>query len=337
MEPVQLTTFLWQVYEQIEEAGKDILPAPLERGAPKRMSDVAVLTLGVFAALRFEANLKQTHEFAQVHLRTVWPYLLGRSQFYARLAALEPFVAMLAPLVAQRLLALLPEDDRELVDGMGVELHRLAHCRQCDCFENMADVGFCGAPKRPFFGLKCVLAASPQGPITGWVAGPASTEERWLLEALLRWRTAPWLDAPDDVSLGHLLSRTHRSRFAGQHGPRGVLDARGVGRHGSARVYVGDKGYEATRWQAHWRETWLCHVLTPQGAADGLRSSRQKIEHIIGRLGQGQAFPKLRAYSLCGALLRLSLFFLSFNISCFINFYNQQPLTAGLKLHLMAF
>jgi hypothetical protein len=45
-------------------------------------------------------------------------------------------------------------------------------------------------------GVKVLAAVDRASFVTGWVVGPASTEEHWLAEALFRWRQQPGAPAP---------------------------------------------------------------------------------------------------------------------------------------------
>jgi hypothetical protein len=55
----------------------------------------------------------------------------------------------------------------------------------------MAAVGYGGSDRQYFYGCSLLLAVAADGPITGFVIGPADTQERWLLDVLVVWQRTP--------------------------------------------------------------------------------------------------------------------------------------------------
>src|SRR5947199_412789 len=122
-----------------------------------------------------------------------------------------------------------------------------------------AAIGVGGSDKDWYYGCKALLSCTDQGLITGFVVGPASTEERWLAEALLCWRddprATPWGAA--DPPPAH----RNRGRFRGPTGP--IWPRLGPGPDRPLR-YVADRGFFGLAWQTHWLTDYLALVETPR-------------------------------------------------------------------------
>jgi hypothetical protein len=72
-----------------------------------------------------------------------------------------------------------------VVDTVPVPLAMLCRGKHHRLFANDAAIGRGGSDKHFYYGAALLLAVSADGVLTGFVAGPASTEGRWLLDALL--------------------------------------------------------------------------------------------------------------------------------------------------------
>ena len=341
-----LDTFLVTAYTILDDLCITLLPKRT-RGRPPEVSDSEVLTLSLMQQLLFPTSESRFLRFAAIYWRSFFPRQLSQSAFNKRVRALEPFLPQIALQPAIQALKLLKKPSLyELIDGFGVPLMNRERSRSSSLFGAEADIGRAGVPREFYYGFKVVIAAHPAGPITGWVVGPASTEERWLLEGLLRWRAHPQAPAPNDKELGKMLAWRHRPKYPGEKGPKGPLDARGVGERTSEyAAYLCDSGYEGKNWLERWKTTFEVAVLPPSklGDVDGkktLKGTRQRVEQVIGALGLGEKLRKLAARSECGARARLSVRMLAHNLRCLLNAMWQRPTLSILDpiaLHMSSF
>src|SRR5439155_24946536 len=190
-------------------------------------------------------------------------------------------------------------------------------CRgdQHHLFRLEAAIGQGGSDKDWYYGVSLLGAVTAGGLIAGFVLGPADTQERWLAEALLRWRQAPTAPSPSAADLLPVLGPSHKR--GGRVGPRGPLAPRqGVGT-ASGAPYLADLGFAGQAWQRHWAQDYGAFILTkadyaqgadpaaPQGAARWVASRRQVVETVYHTLSArfGLPFPRARTY--WGLLARL--------------------------------
>src|SRR5918912_392747 len=82
-------------------------------------------------------------------------------------------------------------------------------------FAEEAAVGRGGSDRAWYYGLSLLTVVRADGVLTGFVLGPATTEERWLAEALLRWRQDPSAPPPTAEDLAPALGPTPRAKRAG--------------------------------------------------------------------------------------------------------------------------
>lgn len=108
--------------------------------------------------------------------------------------------------------------------------------------------------------MQLLLTITPAGLITGCAVGPAGTEERWVADALLRWRQDPSAPPPTLAELQPRLTTDHRNRpRVGPTGPLGPAPGAGTLHD---RPIVADLGLTGERWITHWRADDGATVLT---------------------------------------------------------------------------
>jgi len=334
MDP-ELDTFLTTVYVMIDELYQAHCAAqkPTRPGPPPALSDSEVLTLGLLAQWQRSRSEREFLRVARPALRPYFPRWLSQSQFNRRLRDLAGVLAHLVPTIAACTTELLGECPYEVLDGVPVPLARRCRGQHHRCFANEAAIGRGGSDKDWFFGQRLLLSGNAHGSITGAVSGPANTEERWLAEALLRWRVDPTTPPPTAAQLDPLLGPAHR---AGGHrqGPRGPLLLRGAVGALAVGPYLGDLGFRGADWGEHWHDHYGASVLTkaayPTGAGRHWFSGlRQVIETINGWLEErfGLHFP--RARTAWGLQTRLAAKLAAFNLAVHFNHLQQRaPFTA---------
>jgi hypothetical protein len=330
---LDLDTFLVTVYCTVDELYAEQLGPrkPARPGAAPELSDSEVLTLMVLAQAQTRRSERRFIRYAGRHWRAYFPRLLSQSAFNRRARDLMLTLGALGPAVAARLTAAWAGVPYEAVDGVAVPLAR--RCRGLrrrlfTCEE--AGLGKGGSAREWYFGVHLVGAVHPAGVITGFVVGPADTGERWLAEALLRWRRDPLAPPPTAPELAAVLGPSHRKGGA-RLGPTGPLRGRTAAGPPAAGPYVLDLGFRSARWQAYWRAAYGAAVLTkadlPPEATAAQRhelrhtacSVRQVVETAFGWLTDrfGLEFP--RARTMRGVLARLGAKVAAFNLGVYVN------------------
>ncbi len=258
-----MDTFLVTVYCLIDDvyrryAGPVRAHLP---GRPGELSDSEVLTLAVLAQWQPRGSERQFIAWAATHWRAYFPRLLSQSAFNRRARQLYGVLAQLSGWIRTAV-----EDQvdgrrvYEIIDGVPVPLMRRCRGQRRHSFGTEADFGRGGSDKELYYGVKLLAAVDQAGFVTGWVVGPASTEEHWLAEALFMWRQQPGAPAPSAAALADVLGPTHH--YGGQrHGPRGPMRGRLSAGPSFAGPTLADLGFQGAAWRRHWRADWGAAVL----------------------------------------------------------------------------
>ena len=340
--PPDRATLLTPVYCLVDEVYQAVLaPRARPRGpgqfAPA-VSDSEVLALLVLGQWQPDRSERAFLRHAAAHWRAYFPRQLSQSAFNRRARDLWGLLAALGPLLAAHAAAArgLPADDYEVVDGVPVPLVRRCRGDRHRLRGLLADVGRGGADKALYYGVKPLLSVGPTARpfIRGGVAGPASTEERWLLDALLTWRCDPALPPATPADLATALGPAHRHGGA-RLGPTGWLGPRHAAGDLAPGPLYGDLGYRGDRWQRHWAAAYGQTVATKAdvrarpGAsrADVRRFNglRQVVERVNGLLEGlfGLAFPRARTVG--GLWARLGAKLAAYNCLVALNLLHGRP------------
>lgn len=341
---IDLDTFLTTVYCLID----DLYQAHLAPGKPRRpgqrptLSDSEVLTLLLLAQWQQDRSERAFLRHAGAHWRPYFPQLLSQSAFNRRARDLAGAVTTLGLLLAHTgPVPPAPPVAYALLDGVPVPLARRCRGQQHRCFADEASIGHGGSDSEWFYGVRLLTVVSPAGPITGWLAGPAATGERWLAEALLRWRLAPTAAVPTAAEVAAVLGPSHHGRGE-RLGPTGPLAPVGAVGDPAAVPYLADLGFDGAAWRRHWRAAYGATVLTKADYAAlplaertpldrwfcGLR---QTVETVYGWLTDrlGLKFPRARTY--WGLLTRLAAKVAAFNLAVVLNQRFDRPTFAHLN------
>ena len=250
---IDLGTFLVIVYTVVDDLyrWKYAPLKPRRRGHKPELSDSEMLTLALLAQWQQNRSESAFVEYVSKHWREYFPRMLTQGAFNRRVRDLAGVLCRLGPEVTTltRELLGLPVA-YEVLDGVPVPLMRRCRGRRHRLFANEAATGRGGSDHDWYYGVKLLLAVSPNGQVTGFVFGPANIEERWLAEALLRWRFNPNLPAPSVPDMVEVLGT---KRWNGQPwvGPTGPIPDAGAGKT-QAALYLGDLGFEGKLWRDHW-------------------------------------------------------------------------------------
>jgi hypothetical protein len=323
-------TFLTTVYCLIDDLYRQHV-APIRAhlpGRPGELSDSEVLTLMVLSQWQSNGSERQFVAWAAKHWRGYFPRLLSQSAFNRRARQLYGVLAQLSGWIRDVVEAEVGHVSAyEIMDGVAVPLMRRCRGDRRRCFGAEADVGYGGTDREPYYGVKALVAVDAVGLATGWVIGPASTGERWLAEALVRWRYDPSAPPPTPDELAYVLGPTHRA--GGQRvGPRGPLGGRRSAGRMADVPYLADAGLSGTSWRQHWIEQWGAIVLFATDYAPGpqhqvavrwFNGLRHQIESVFSAL-EAQfrlKFPRARTY--WGLLTRLAAKFSAYNLALAFN------------------
>lgn len=166
-----------------------------------------------------------------------------------------------------------------IVDTVPVPLARLCRGKHHRRFADEAAIGRGGSDRHFYYGCQLLLDTTSTGAISGLVLGPANTEGRWLLDALLGWRHNPagplWSVA--DIPIPR---KRRGGQYVGPTGPRWWAESVGAPAFGP---YLADEGFFGQSWQTHWATDYGATVLTPRNHAKDVALLRR--EHHARRHG----------------------------------------------------
>ena len=193
----------------------------------------------------------------------------------------------------------------EALDGSAVPT-RNAKRRGRGWLAGIADIGRC--LRRGWIeGLRLLVSTTPDGIVTGWGVGPASTNDRALAETFFAQRAALPTALPS------------------------------VGPSASS-VYVADSGFAGQQCQAQWVALHHAQVVAPPqgGSHQGwsraerrwVAGKRQIVETVIGRLESPFRLEAERPHDLDGFLARLAAKMALHNVCIWFNQRDGQPLLA---------
>jgi hypothetical protein len=336
---LDLDTFLTVVYCTVDTLYQAHFAAtkPLRPGNAPELSDSEVLTLALLAQWHPSRSERAVGRYAAKHWRAYFPRLLDQSAFNRRVRDLQGVLAALGPCVAVDVAhALQLRVPYQVLDGIPVPVMARWRGNRHRCFANEVGIGCGGSDHEWYYGVQLLALVTPHGLISGWTLGPAATEERWVADALLRWRAAPQAAAPTLAELAvPLFGHDHpgRSRL----GPTGPLGpALGAGQVGRAPV-LADLGFRGEKWQAHWQQAYHATVLTqtvydplPDAAErragkQAFNGARQVVETVGQWLTARFGLKRPRARSYWGLLTRMAAKVAAFNMGVYINHRYGRP------------
>src|SRR5512141_1197818 len=261
---IDLDAFLVLVYSLVDDLyqSKYASLKPKRRGHKAELSDSEVLTLAILCQWHLGRSENGFVEYVQRHWRAYFPRMLSQGAYNRRVRDLAGVLCDLGPAVARQTRAYFESAVAyEVIDGVPVPLMKRCRGTKHRLFGPEAAIGRGGSDREWYYGVKLLLAVSPEGLVTGFVFGPANTEERWLAEALFGWRADPTLPEPSAAGLAAVLGPSHRGGGKRQ-GPTGpILGGVGGGIGGGGGMEerecglcLGDLGFRGEAWQRHWLE-----------------------------------------------------------------------------------
>ena len=278
---VDPNTFLTTLYVMVDDFCKDALPPePVSPCAPS-LTRSEIVTLALFGQWSQFQSERDFYRYAQHHLRAAFPTLPDRSQFnrllrQQREAVVAFFLHLVEQLHAQDCLY-------EALDTAGVPT-RDAKRRGAGWLPGVADIGWSNRIGW-YEGLHLMLAVNPDGIITGFGFGSASTHDLALAETFFALRQSP------------------HARLASPGKP-----AQGT--------YVTDKGFEGRTHHQRWRNSYQVELICPPQRTSKqpwpkrwrrwLAGLRQIVETVSDKLQHTFRLSRERPHELSGFQVRLA-------------------------------
>ena len=327
-----LDTFATAVYVIVDDILQARGPRPKPgRGRPPLLTDSEMIAVLLLIQWCGRGSEREGLGWAQRRLTAFFPNLplVRQNAFNPRARSLEATLTRIVGVVAQRMEALEGGWEYEAIDTTAMPLMSIPRGERGRLFGSEAAVGRGGTNRVWRYGMKLCAVVGPSGCVSGYAAGPANTEDRWLAEGVLSWRNDPAAGQPSPERLQDVLGQAHRNHGA-RIGPTGpAWPPEGAGRQ-LGELYLADKGFRGRMWQAHWREHYESLVMTPKspGCPSDLNPKRQIVETVFHLLIDRLSLRNLRARSFAGVRTRVAAKLAALNIGILINrLFHLAPLT----------
>jgi len=272
---VDMDTFLLILYVMVDDFCKSHLLLEKQPGPQASLSRSEVVTLAIFGQWYRFRGQRDFYRFAKKKLRSAFPTLPDRSQ-YNRLVRnyhddiVAFFLYLVEVLEARQVL-------HEILDTTGVPVRNVKR-RGHGWLAGMANIGWC-TRLGWFNGFRLLMAANPEGVITGFGFGEGSAKDQPLAETMLalRCEADPAIPSVGRPALGPYVVDTG---FEGQdnHQRWRLLY--------HAAVICKPKSNSKNAWPKAWRR-WF-------------HSIRQTIETVYGKLMDFFRLDKERPHELSG-------------------------------------
>ena len=157
-------------------------------GPPLRMSDSEVLTLVIAAQWRVGVPWRSERgmlRYMRKHGLKWFPTLLQQSQFNQRARQVWPALVLLQQALGHMLAS---DATYEVVDCTPVPHCSLSQAKSHSRHWLSGKKGRGGNHGGWYYGEQLLLCATEKGVITGWLAGIANMDDRWMLEAFVSSR-----------------------------------------------------------------------------------------------------------------------------------------------------
>jgi hypothetical protein len=291
VDPETFLTILYVAADDFVKAQWQEEPHP---GPAASLCCSEVLTLATFAQWARFPTEADFYRFADTLLRQAFPRLPDLSQFNRLVRHYQPALVAFALHLAHRLGA--HNSPYEAIDGMAVEV-RDRRRRGGGWLEGLANIGWSNRLGW-YEGFYLLTACTPEGVVTGFGLGPASTNDRRMAETFFAIRCHP---DPSLPSVGCPAS-----------GP-----------------YLTDKGFTGKEWQVRWWDQYgaqtICLPQTnnPPHWPEALRrwqaGLRQIVETVHAKFAQALRLRHERPHRLDGLLARLAAIVALHNFCIWLN------------------
>jgi hypothetical protein len=183
---MDLDSFLVSLYVLVDDWWHEHHPSSVRKrkpGRPALLSDPEVITLAVLAQWPRFRSERDFWRFADAHLRAYFPNLCSQSQLNRRVRALEPEVRALQRTFAGELCE--PSAVYRVLDTTLVPAVVRVRASRKGLFCGQATFGRSASKTEWVYGFKVALVVDPEGVVSAFGLGPASSDERPIGEALI--------------------------------------------------------------------------------------------------------------------------------------------------------
>jgi hypothetical protein len=286
-------TFLTTLYVLVDECCT-ALPAVRRRGPAPALTRSEAVTLALYSQWSRFGSERGFYRYADRQLREAFPRLPHRTQFNRQIRREHDTLVAVGHAVAERLGV--ADSEYEVLDATAAPVRNVKRSGS----GWLAGQAAIGKSSRLgwYEGFAVLIAASPDGVITGHGFGPGNTKDQTLAETF----------------------------FAARRTPQPALP--GVGRP-SGEPYLADSGFIGAQRHTGWAQAYGARVLCPpyRSAAKNwppalrrwLGGLRQVIESVNGKLVRDFRLDTDRPHTLDGFAARLAAKVALHNVCCWLN------------------
>jgi len=295
-------TFLTILYVLVDECCT-ALPAVRRRGPAPALNRSEAVTLALFSQWGRFGSERDFYRYADRRLRGAFPRLPHRTQLNRQIRREHDTIVAVGQAVAERLDV--AGSEYEVLDGTAAPVRNIKRSGS----GWLAGQAAIGKSSRLgwYEGFAVLIAASPDGVITGYGFGPGNTKDQTLAETFFAARRAPQPTLPS------------------------------VGRP-TGEPYVADSGFIGAKRHTGWAAAYGARVLCPpyRSAAKNwppalrrwLGGLRQVIESVNGKLVTHFRLDRDRPHTLDGFAARLAAKVALHNACCWLNRQFGRPTLA---------
>lgn len=295
-------TFLTTLYVLVDDCCSE-LPATRRRGPAPALARSEAVTLALFGQWsRFDSE-RDFYRYADRHLRGAFPRLPHRTQLNRQIRRERDTIVAVGHAIADRLDARTVE--YEVLDGTAAPVRNLKRSG-AGWLAGQAAIGK-SSRLGWYEGFAVLIAASPDGVITGYGFGPGNTKDQVLAETFLAARRVAPARLPS------------------------------VGRP-SGEPYLADSGFIGAKRHADWAAQYGARVICPPyrsakknwppALRRWLGGLRQIIESVNGKLVGCFRLDEDRPHALDGFQARLAAKVALHNACCWLNRHLGRPTLA---------
>ena len=322
---MDLDTFLTTLYCLVDDWCKSCRVCSRNKarsGPPLRMSDSEVLTLVIAAQWRVGVPWRSERgmlRYMRKHGLKWFPTLLQQSQFNQRARQVWPALVLLQQALGHMLAS---DATYEVVDCTPVPHCSLSQAKSHSRHWLSGKKGRGGNHGGWYYGEQLLLCATEKGVITGWLAGIANMDDRWMLEAFVSSRQGEMRLTEPELPR----HRTYAHRYIPTQ--EAFRTAMTVGQDRGLPV-LADGGFNGRRRIEHWKRQYGVTVIAPPSKNRKgdksrkkdcwLAKNRQIIETVIARLTQTFDLHRVNAHSEDGMLARLAAKIAAYNTAIWLN------------------
>ena len=229
---IDLDTFLVAVYTTVDELYTSFFSPykPSCSAAQPRMTDSEVITLAVLAQWDLHRSERFMLRYTKKHWNCYFKQILTQSAFNKRVRYLAGVICRLVPLVAEKLAAWSTlYCSYKAIDSVVVPIMRKCRGGNHRLFNNEADIGRGGSEKDFYYGFRILSEVDSNGFISGFVIGSASAPERFLAEAMFRFRANPDAELPTPENMEQFLGKSNK-KGGKRIGLTGPINISGIGK-----------------------------------------------------------------------------------------------------------